>query len=121
NLSVVDNKGIEVALSHQHTIGQLHYFIRPNITFNKNKVVYAPQPAGLLPWQSAIGHPIALNPTNLTNLGYVATGLYQSTEEIEKGPAPLYANVAPGDIRYADLNGDGAITPDDRTIITKGD
>lgn len=121
NLSVVDNKGIEVALSHQHTIGQLRYSVRPNITFNRNKVVYAPQPAGLLPWQSAIGHPIALNPANLSNLGYVATGLYQSTEEIEKGPTPLYSNVAPGDIRYADLNGDGAVTPDDRTIITKGD
>lgn len=121
NLSVVDNKGVEVALSHQNTIGELSYFIRPNITFNKNRIVYAPQPAGLLPWQSTIGHPIAQNPTNLTNLGYIAEGLYQSTEEIGKGPAPLYANVAPGDIRYADLNNDGKITPDDRTIITKGD
>lgn len=121
NLSVIDNKGFEIALSHQNTIGEISYFVKPNITFNKNNVVYAPQPAGLLPWQSTIGHPIAVNPTNLTNLGYVAEGLYQSTEEIQKGPTPLYANVAPGDIKYKDLNGDGKITPDDRTIITKGD
>ena len=121
NLSVIDNKGFELALTHQNTIGEISYFVKPNITFNKNKIIYAPQPAGLLPWQSTIGHPITINPANLTNLGYVAEGLYQSTEEIQKGPTPLYANVAPGDIRYKDLNGDGKITPDDRTIITKGD
>lgn len=110
-----------MALSYQNTTGEISYFVKPNITFNRNKIIYAPQPAGLLPWQSTIGHPIALNPTGLTSLGYVAEGLYQSAEEIQKGPTPLYTNVAPGDIKYKDLNADGKITPDDRTIITKGD
>lgn len=122
NIGIMDNKGFEIALNHQNKIGQVQYSVRPNITFNQNKIIYRPEPKGTLPEQSAIGHPFSLlSGTGLSNLGYIADGLYQSTEEIAKGPTPLYTNVAPGDIRYKDMNGDGKITPDDRRLIGKGD
>lgn len=124
NIGIMNNKGIEVALTHQSKIGKVQYSVRPNITFNKNKVISRPEPIGTLPEQSTIGHPFSLLTTlgtGLSNLGYIADGLYQSTAEITSGPTPLYANVAPGDIRYKDTNGDGKITPEDRRIIGKGD
>jgi hypothetical protein len=49
-------------------------------------------------------------------LGWVSDGLYQSEEEIAKGPIS-YAGVLPGYIRYKDLNGDGVINAADRTWI----
>jgi len=122
NLAVVDNNGIELALTHENKIGQVRYSVKPNLTLNKNKLIYTPEPAGYLSYQSAIGRPLTILPYGMTSfLGYVAEGLYQSTDEIKAGPTPLYTNVAPGDIKYKDLNGDGKITPADRTVMGKGD
>ncbi|MEJ2901042.1 TonB-dependent receptor [Pedobacter panaciterrae] len=122
NLSTIDNSGFEFQLEHQNTLGAITYFIKPNVTFNRNKVIYMPEASGLLPYQSSIGQSIYVASGNLTsNLGYVAEGLYQSAAEIASGPTPLYANVAPGDIRYKDINNDGKITSADRTVIGKGD
>jgi len=54
--------------------------------------------------------------------GYVADGLFQTQEEVNKAPkqtvgATPGTSTAPGDIRFKDLNGDGAITDLDRTFI----
>lgn len=122
NIGIMDNRGIEIALTHYSKVGGIQYSIKPNLTFNQNKVIYRPEPKGTLPGQSAIGHPLSLlSGTGVSNLGYIADGLYQSVSEITNGPTPLYTNVAPGDIRYKDMDGDGKITPADRRIIGKGD
>lgn len=47
--------------------------------------------------------------------GYVTDGLFQNYAEIAS--APTQAGAAPGDIRYKDLNGDGAITSANQTKI----
>ena len=44
-------------------------------------------------------------------------GIYQTQFEILKSPASGIGSVFPGDIKYRDLNGDGRITPADRTVI----
>jgi TonB-dependent starch-binding outer membrane protein SusC len=49
--------------------------------------------------------------------GYKHIGVYQNAEEIKNGPLPLLTTVAPGDFKYEDVNKDGKITTDDRTII----
>ncbi|MBC8154045.1 MAG: TonB-dependent receptor, partial [Bacteroidetes bacterium] len=48
--------------------------------------------------------------------GYRSTGLYQTLDEASNSPR-LNTNVTAGDVRYADLNNDGKITPDDRTLL----
>lgn len=47
--------------------------------------------------------------------GYQVAGIYQSVEDIAQSPS--YANARPGGLKYADLNKDGTIDADDRTII----
>lgn len=49
--------------------------------------------------------------------GYVVDGLYQSYADILGSPASTIGDVAPGDFKYRDINGDGRITPEDRTMI----
>jgi TonB-linked SusC/RagA family outer membrane protein len=54
--------------------------------------------------------------------GYVADGLFQTQEEVNKAPVQTAGtnpgtSTAPGDIRFKDLNGDGKITDADRTFI----
>ena len=49
--------------------------------------------------------------------GYKVAGIYQSEEQIQNLPSSPTENLAPGDFRFEDINGDGEITPDDRTFI----
>lgn len=48
--------------------------------------------------------------------GYKTDGLYRSQAEAEAGQA-LQPGVVPGMVRYVDVNGDGVLDPNDRTII----
>ena len=68
------------------------------------------------PARNEVGHPIS------SFFGYEVVGLWQSGEEIEQANqgAPdgeFMPDAAPGRFRYEDVNGDGQITPADRTHI----
>ena len=44
-------------------------------------------------------------------------GIYQTQADIDNAPLDTQApNAAPGDFRFKDIDGDGEITPDDRTV-----
>jgi TonB-linked SusC/RagA family outer membrane protein len=47
--------------------------------------------------------------------GYQVAGVFQNQEEINS--APKLGNEKPGDFRFADLNGDGILSADDRTYL----
>ncbi len=55
--------------------------------------------------------------------GWEVEGIFQSQSQIDeynaRGDAgvPYQANAAPGDLIFKDLDGDGTITPDDRTVL----
>ena len=49
--------------------------------------------------------------------GYKVAGVYQSQADIDASPKNTLATVTPGDLKFADVNGDGEITPEDRTMI----
>lgn len=55
--------------------------------------------------------------------GYETFGIFQSVEEVAASAKQtnLGANWRPGDIRYADLNGDGIISPGNNTLANPGD
>ncbi|AHF16246.1 membrane protein [Niabella soli DSM 19437] len=95
-----------------------------NITFLKNKVLsLAPDiPGGFLPRtfmnngaaeaRTIVGQPIG------SFYGYVVDGIYQSYADILSSPvASSIGAYRPGDFKFKDVNGDGVITADDRTII----
>ncbi|MGI8950107.1 MAG: SusC/RagA family TonB-linked outer membrane protein [Chitinophagaceae bacterium] len=95
-----------------------------NITFLKNKVLsLSPDlPGGVIirgfqnngsaEARTLPGYPIG------SFYGYVVEGLYQSYADILKSPdASSLGSYRPGDFKFADLNGDGKITADDRTVI----
>jgi TonB-dependent starch-binding outer membrane protein SusC len=53
--------------------------------------------------------------------GYKTAGIFQNQAEVFQhiGPngRPLQPNAKPGDVRFVDVNGDGVINADDRTMI----
>lgn len=95
-----------------------------NITFLKNKVLsLSPDlPGGFISrgFQnngSAESRTIPGSPIGAF-YGYVVEGIYQSYADIQKSPdASSIGAYRPGDFKFKDVNGDGKITADDRTII----
>ncbi len=116
NLGKLTNKGYEVTLGWNDRIGQdLRYNINGNFSYNKNTV-------------NSIGNTtnfqiVGNGGINITETGksigyfygYKQTGIYQSTADLDV--TPHMATSLPGDISYADLNGDGVITPADRAYL----
>ncbi|MGN7722512.1 TonB-dependent receptor [Chitinophaga sp. 22620] len=116
NAGMVENRGFEVDLKHQKMLGRhFSYFVRGNYTYARNKILdYLEEPSSDRPWQTRKGR--TLNDI----LTYVATGYFQSQDEISKAPSQaFFGTVQPGDIRYLDVNGDGIIDSYDRTFIGK--
>ncbi|MEO5682820.1 MAG: TonB-dependent receptor [Chitinophagaceae bacterium] len=95
-----------------------------NITFLQNKVIsLSPDiPGGFLSrgFQnngSAESRTIPGQPIG-SFYGYTVEGIYQSYADILKSPvASAVGAYGPGDFKFKDINGDGKITADDRSVI----
>lgn len=126
NNGIVENHGWDISLTHKNRIGKFNYYISPNISITRNKVIAFPESSSIPEWQRMVGKAVPFSYGSLIDpaartyyiIGYHALGLYQSDQEIENGPTPPYPNVKPGDIRYADTNGDGKITAEDQIVMS---
>ena len=125
NDGIVDNSGFEIAIGHHHRIGKVSYYVDGNISFNHNKIVYYPESLSTPAWQKITGTSVGgfYNSTipqyvpSGPYLGYKSAGLYQTNQDVSSGPTPLFSTAAPGDIKYVDVDKDGAITANDQVVI----
>ncbi len=113
NLGTMTNKGHEISLSTKNINNDnFSWNTNVNISFIKNEVnsLLGGGTLEIGGWNAIIeGQPLG------TFWGYQHQGIYQTKEEI---PTTLYSQgVRPGDIRYADLDGNGLINSADKTII----
>lgn len=118
NIGKIQNKGMEYVLSTQNLTGEFSWSSNFNISFNKNKVLEV-GPEGRPIYGSAAnannsfitqpGYPVA------SFFGYVYEGVFMSQEELDKYPHLAADKV--GDGRYKDVNGDGKLDQNDKTII----
>ena len=117
NDGVILNKGFEFTGSWNQKIDRDWSFtVGGNLTTYKNNVQSIGNPLladPQVPSQTLAGHPIGYF------VGYKVIGLYQSYADILHSP-PSSVNgqpVAPGDLKYADINHDGKIDGKDVTQI----
>lgn len=135
NVGEVSNKGIEFTLGGQVIKKKdFNWSSRFNISFNKTKTVKLNTGQDRIltdpQWDAQfmqteyqyitqVGQPVGM----IYGLQY--DGLYQVTDFVQTGGAyqlkeglPSYqTNMRPGMVKFKDLNGDGVINSDDRTII----
>jgi TonB-linked SusC/RagA family outer membrane protein len=115
NTGEVSNKGIELAANwNQDVTNDFSYTISGNFTTLNNKVrKLATTGFDIINGASRTteGYPIGYF------WGYKVAGVYQNDVEFVKSPASSIGEVFPGDLKYADVNGDGFITEADRTMI----
>lgn len=110
NAGSVLNRGVDLMIGYRNKIGDLNYGISLNYSDVHNEVldIRGIQDTGLQ--VNREGYPIQ------SFFGYVSEGLFQSQEEVDNH-ATQFGNVAPGDIKYRDLNGDGVINDQDLAVI----
>ncbi len=120
NAGIMSNHGIDLQLSSSHDFSKdLHASLVVNFTYAKNKLIKTfESPATYnVPYRRRTGR--ALN----TQFGLKASGLYQSSDFNadgtlkQKEAVPSFGPVAPGDIKYVDMNNDGKIDGNDETVI----
>jgi TonB-linked SusC/RagA family outer membrane protein len=120
NIGVVENQGLELAVTSYNFTGDgFTWQTDLNFATNQNEVlelggsgdpILSPGGAGIR-HITRVGDPIG------SYYGYVVDGIYQSEEDIENAPDDRLApDPQPGDFRFKDINGDGEITADDRTV-----
>ncbi len=116
NSGDISNRGIELSLGWNDRIGKdFTYSISANGSYNKNKVVAIGDGFDfVILGNGGVNRTVAGQSIGYF-YGYKQSGIYQSTADLAKQPA--FSNSLPGDIAYEDINGDGVITPADRTNL----
>ena len=117
NIGRVENKGMEFGLTTRNTVGTLAWTTDLNLSFNRNKVL------ALGPTGDAIRSGSGVGETNITVLGeplgnfygYQQIGVFRNQAELDA--FPHFADSRPGDVKFADINNDGVINANDRTLI----
>ncbi len=117
NLGEIENKGVELMASWRDQIGDWGYSVSANLTTISNKVKSLVQDGySIIAGDKSQSYTMAGYPIGYF-YGYKVAGVYQNQAEIDASPVNTLATVTPGDLKFADVNGDGKITPDDRTKI----
>lgn len=119
NIGEIRNTGVELAANYRNRIGAFGYSFGGNITFIKNKVESLGSIKEII---SGAGGSQTHRTTAGENLGYFygykTDGIYQNAEEIANALPDAFSSARePGDIRFADVNGDKRIDANDRTKI----
>lgn len=107
NLGKVRNQGIDFDLSYHHRWGDVLFNASVNGVYAKNKILFWDEAPGAPDYQKSTGMPIG------AGLVYKAVGIYQTQEEIDNDPAH-WPGARPGDIKFADINGDNKLDGNDR-------
>ncbi|WP_211229749.1 SusC/RagA family TonB-linked outer membrane protein [Olivibacter sitiensis] len=108
NIGEVDNKGIDFELGWSDMIGKdFHYFVKPNFTFARNKIVFQNEISWEYPWRSRTGH--RLDEFMVYEFDRFVRDQADADALNAQGYQP-WGQLIPGDVVYKDLNGDGVIT-----------
>ncbi|WP_026993976.1 TonB-dependent receptor [Flectobacillus major] len=117
NIGKVENKGMEFGLVTRNITGEFQWSTDFNVSFNRNKVL------ALGPTGDAIRSGSGVGETNITVIGkplgnfygFKQLGVFKDQADLDSYPHE--ATARPGDVKFEDVNGDGKINADDRTII----
>jgi TonB-linked SusC/RagA family outer membrane protein len=117
NSADLQTKGWELAATWQNRINaDWNYAVTLALADNKAVITKYDNPTGAL-GEYYVGQVIG------ERWGYETVGIFQTEEEIDNAAdqSRIGPNWRPGDIRYADLNGDGEISPGSNTLDDPGD
>jgi TonB-linked SusC/RagA family outer membrane protein len=116
NMGEMNNKGIDGSVEYNDKFGRnVRLRLFGNFTYAKNKIIFADQPKRTNAYQQWEGHRYG------EFTGYSSQGLFVDQNDIDKNPEQKLGSVLiqPGDIKYRDQNGDGAVDANDWSYLDK--
>lgn len=123
NVASMENKGFELQAGYNKTSGEFTWNLTGNISFIRNKVLALNTETATIDQggDQDFGGGAHITRTSAGQViqsyfGYVVAGIFQSDDEVSKSPTQNPGTAA-GDLKFADLDGDGKITDNDRTFI----
>jgi len=111
NVGSTLNKGFDGQLKYTQKIDQVNFTVRSTMVYSRNEILEADEQYSNYPYTRRAGFRVN------QNKGLVALGLFKDYEDIRNSPVQNFGRVAPGDIKYKDINGDGAIDNNDIVAI----
>ncbi len=128
NVGDMKNEGVEFELGYKWRVGTANFHVKGNASYLKNTLTNLGNTSGYLELDNMQNTGTITRATNGEPFpyfyGYKTNGIFQTVEEVNaytnsKGEL-IQPNAKPGDVRFVDVDGDGAITAADRTKIGKG-
>ncbi|AYD48655.1 SusC/RagA family TonB-linked outer membrane protein [Arachidicoccus soli] len=116
NSAAMETKGFELTIAWRDQIGQVNYGIKGMLSNYKGTVTKFPNPEGLLNnWY--------VGETMGQILGYKTAGYFKDDADVTNSPSQkgIYTKWGAGDIKYVDVNKDGAINYGKGTTSDMGD
>ena len=126
NVGEILNKGLEFTVTSRNTVGAFKWTTDFNFSTNQIRVeALGPDGSPIISRQATS----ASAPTHITQIGsepgsyfgYQVIGVYQNQQDIDSSPVIRNGNGTvqskPGQLKFADINGDGVINASDRTIL----
>lgn len=121
NLNSSSNRGFELKIGHQNTIGEFKYTIEGNVSWNRAKWEHYEERDFSEATPDVKARDMVSGRWRNTVWGYKAAGLFQNQDEIDNWPVNQDGNgnktIRPGDIKYLDLNDDGKLNQYDETAV----
>ena len=110
NLGEVSNRGVDIELSWNDKIGKdFRYYIRPNLTFSRNRLEYKAEVARKNSWRKETGKRLYEN--------FVYVFDQEEADRLNKIGYQPWGQLIPGDVVYKDLDRNGVIDDEDRTAM----
>lgn len=125
NAGSIVNKGVELSLNWRNKSNGFSYNFGINGAYNKNEVTFIANPEKVIIGENwAVAGPVTRSIEGLPIAyfwGYKTDGIFQNENDvfshINSDGELLQPRAIPGDVRFLDIDGDGIINENDRTII----
>ena len=105
NANEADYKGFDMTLTHQNTLGDFSYGVKLIWSYTYGRwLKYASDAENTPDYAKLTGKQIG------AKRGFIAQGLFQTTQDIANAATISGSPVLPGYIKYLDRNGDGVIS-----------
>jgi TonB-linked SusC/RagA family outer membrane protein len=105
NVGKMKSSGLDGNIAFSHKIGQVSFTLRANMTYQNTEILDKDEAANELWYQ--MGKGFRMNQTR----GLICLGLFKDENDVKTSPRQDFGGYAvlPGDLKYKDVNGDGAI------------
>ncbi len=118
NIGKIRNSGLEVALNWDKRVSEdFSYTMGANFASLKNEVLDVGEQPFLDAGSAEFRQRSIVGESIFAFYGREVAGVYQNDAEIQADPVTVANSLVPGDFKYRDINGDGDITDDDRTVL----